>query len=237
MTEPATTAGAPPVLLHASQPRTAQVFGRSATSLMRVGILACLLGLVLLFAGLELYVRSPYVTQVGVPVDQPVPFSHKHHVVDDGIDCRYCHTSVENSSFAGIPASQTCMNCHSQVWARSPVLESVRQSVATGQPLVWNRVDNLPDYVYFDHSIHVQKGVGCSTCHGQVDQMPLTFKTETMQMGWCMECHQHPEQYVRPREEVFNMQWQRPANQAELGLQLVQAYHIQSKISCDTCHR
>ncbi len=204
---------------------------------MRLGIVACLLGVLLVFAGLELYVRSPYVTQVGVPVDQPVPFSHKHHVLDDGIDCRYCHTSVETAAFAGMPPTQTCMNCHSQVWAQSPVLEPVRQSFATGQPIQWNRVTNVPDFVYFDHSIHVQKGIGCSSCHGQVDQMPLTFKAESLQMSFCLECHQHPEQYVRPRQEVFNMSWQPPANQAQEGLRLVHEYGIESKISCSTCHR
>jgi len=204
---------------------------------MRLGIVACLLGVLLVFAGLELYVRSPYVTQVGVPVDQPVPFSHKHHVLDDGIDCRYCHTSVETAAFAGMPPTQTCMNCHSQVWAQSPVLEPVRQSFATGQPMQWNRVTNVPDFVYFDHSIHVQKGIGCSSCHGQVDQMPLTFKAESLQMSFCLECHQHPEQYVRPRKDVFNMSWQPPANQAQEGLRLVHEYGIESKISCSTCHR
>ena len=215
----------------------AQVFGPGATSLARASLVGIALGLALLFGGLELYVRSPYVTEVGQPVQQPIPFSHKHHVSDDGIDCRYCHTTVETSAFAGMPATQTCMNCHSQIWAQSPVLEPVRQSFATGQPIHWNRVHNLPDFVYFDHSIHVQKGIGCSTCHGRVDEMPLTFKAESLQMSWCLECHQDPSHFVRPKEQVFNMAWQAPANQTELGQQLVQLYHIQSRISCDTCHR
>ena len=196
-----------------------------------------MLGIALLFGVLELYVRSPYVTAVGQPVDQPVPFSHKHHVSDEGIDCRYCHTTVENSAFAGMPTTQTCMNCHSQIWAQSPTLEPVRQSFLTGVPIQWNRVNNLADFVYFNHSIHVQKGVGCSTCHGPVDQMPLTYKTQTFQMSFCLDCHQDPTHFVRPRAEVFNMGWQPPANQDELGRTLMQAYHIQSKISCSTCHR
>jgi Cytochrome c7 and related cytochrome c len=215
----------------------AQVFGPGANSLARFTLGGSMLGIALLFGLLELYVRSPYITAVGQPVDQPVPFSHKHHVADDGIDCRYCHTTVENSAFAGMPATQTCMNCHSQVWAQSPILEPVRQSFATGQPIRWNRVNNLADFVYFDHSIHVQKGVGCSTCHGPVDQMPLTYKAQTLQMSFCLDCHQDPARFVRPLDQVFNMAWQPAANQEDVGRQLVQAYHIQSKISCSTCHR
>ena len=215
----------------------AQVFGPGANSFARFTLGGSLLGLGLLFTVLELYVRSPYVTDVGRPVDQPIPFSHKHHVTDDGIDCRYCHTTVENSGFAGIPATQVCMNCHSEIWAQSPALEPVRQSFASGVPIQWNRVTTLPDFVYFDHSIHVQKGVGCSTCHGRVDEMPLTYKTQSMQMSFCLDCHQNPARFVRPKDQVFNMAWQRAADQDQLGRELVEAYHIQSKISCSTCHR
>ncbi|HEV7663825.1 MAG TPA: cytochrome c3 family protein [Chloroflexota bacterium] len=215
----------------------AQVFGPGANSLARLTLGASVLGILLLFGALELYVRSPYVTQVGQPVDQPVPFSHKHHVTDDGIDCRYCHTTVETGAFAGIPPTQTCMNCHSQVWAQSPMLQPVQQSFLSGQPIDWNRVNNLPGFVYFNHSIHIDKGVGCSTCHGRVDQMPLMYKAESFQMSFCLDCHQNPAQFIRPRDQVFNMAWQPPPNQAELGRQLVQAYHVQSQISCSTCHR
>jgi hypothetical protein len=214
-----------------------QIFGRGANLLARLTIFGPVLGLVALFVVVEFLVRSPWATGQGVPVGQAVPFSHKHHVGDDGIDCRYCHTSVEQSSFAGIPPTQTCMNCHSQIWSQSPMLEPVRQSAQTGQPLEWNRVHVLGDFVYFDHSIHVQKGIGCSTCHGQVDQMPLTWKAASLQMGWCLDCHRNPERYVRPREEVFNMNWQPPPNQEELGVRLVHEYAIQSKTSCSTCHR
>jgi len=215
----------------------AQVFGRGANGFARFTLGGSLLGLGVLFVVLEFYVRSPYVTEVGRPVDQPIPFSHKHHVADDGIDCRYCHTTVETSSFAGVPATQVCMNCHAEIWAQSPVLQPVRQSFATGQPIQWNRVHNLPDFVYFDHSIHVQKGIGCSTCHGRVDDMALTFKTQSMQMGFCLDCHDDPARFVRPKDQVFNMAWQPPPNQSELGAQLVREYHIQSKIACSTCHR
>ena len=219
---------------------SAQVFGPGATSLARFGILFAIAGLGLLFVALELYARSPYVTGVGVPVDQPVPFSHKHHVGDDGLDCRYCHTTVESSAFAGMPSSQTCMNCHSQIWAGSPVLEPVRQSVATGIPLQWNRVTQVPGFVYFDHSIHVQKGVGCASCHGQVDQMPLTTQVASLHMEWCLDCHRQPERFVRPREQVFNMTWD-PADegtdQETLGRRLMREYKIQRLTSCSTCHR
>lgn len=214
-----------------------QIFGPSANAISRLTIVGGVAA-VAVAAGLALLVvRSPYATAQGAPIDQPVPFSHKHHVGDDGIDCRYCHTTVEQSSFAGMPSTQTCMNCHSQIWAQSPVLEPVRQSFQSGQPLEWNRVHVLGDFVYFDHSIHVQKGIGCSTCHGQVDQMPLTWKAQSLQMSWCLDCHRNPERYVRPRDQVFNMDYQPPPNQQELGAQLVMEYHIQSKTSCSTCHR
>jgi len=214
-----------------------QVFGPSANTVSRLTLLGAAVALVGL-SGIGLVaVRSSYATGQGLAVDQPVPFSHKHHVGDDGIDCRYCHTSVEHSSFAGLPPTQTCMNCHSQIWSQSPVLEPVRQSFQSGQPMEWNRVHVLGDFVYFDHSIHVQKGIGCTTCHGQVDQMPLTWKAESLQMSWCLECHRNPERYVRPREEVFSMDWRPPPNQQDLGLQLVRQYQIESKTSCSTCHR
>jgi hypothetical protein len=214
-----------------------QVFGRGANTYARATILGGVVGLALLGGAALLFVRSPNVTAVGVPVEQPVPFSHKHHVGDDGIDCRYCHTSVETSSFAGMPPTQTCMNCHSQIWSNSPVLEPVRQSFQSGEPLEWNRVHVLGDFVYFNHSIHVQKGIGCSTCHGQVDAMPRVWKAESLQMSWCLECHRNPERFIRPREEVFNMDWQPPANQEEQGRQLVAAYQVESLTSCSTCHR
>ena len=214
-----------------------QIFHRSANTFSRVSIF----GAVFIAAGavavLGLYVRSPYATGVGVPPQQPIPFSHKHHVGDEGFDCRYCHTSVETSDFAGIPPTQTCMNCHSQIFANASVLEPIRASFQTGKPIEWVRVHNLPDFVYFNHSIHVQKGIGCVTCHGQVDEMPLLAKAQTLQMEWCLDCHRHPEQYVRPREEVFNLHYQPSEPQETLGPKLVQAYGIQIKTDCSACHR
>ena len=181
--------------------------------------------------------RSPYVTRAFEARQQPIQFSHQRHVAGNGLDCRYCHTSVETSAVAGIPPTKTCMNCHGQILANSPYLEPVRTSFATDQSIQWVKVHDLPDFVYFDHSIHVNKGVGCTTCHGQVDQMPLMWTVKTMQMEWCLECHRNPEKYVRPREAVFSSDYRPPANQLELGRQLMADYQIQRRTSCSTCHR
>jgi hypothetical protein len=182
---------------------------------------------------------SPYMTRADTPLDQPVPFSHKHHVGGLGIDCRYCHVSVETSAFAGIPPTETCMTCHSQVWTEAPVLAPVRESWIEQAPLEWNRVHKVPDFVFFNHGIHIQKGIGCATCHGAVDEMPLMSKEHSFYMKWCLECHQDPARYVRPKEEVFNMKYEAPANQAELGKKLVEEYHIQTQQlrDCSMCHR
>lgn len=184
--------------------------------------------------------RSEYVTQANIVRVQPVQFSHEHHVSGLGIDCRYCHTTVEESSFAGIPPTKTCMNCHSQIWANSPYLEPVRESWRTGKAIQWTRVHNLADFVYFNHSIHVNKGIGCVTCHGRIDQMPLTWQQQSLQMEWCLECHRQPERFIRPREYVFSMDWQPPADQIALGQKLVKEYNIPDVAfltSCSTCHR
>jgi Cytochrome c7 and related cytochrome c len=214
-----------------------QVFHPSTNTIAKVSIVGTVFLVAAIVWVLAAIVRSPYLTGVGVVRDQPVPFSHKHHTGDLGIDCRYCHTSVEQSAFAGMPTSETCMHCHSQIFSDSPMLQPVRLSFQTGQPLQWTRVHNLPDYAYFDHSIHIAKGFGCVTCHGQVDQMPLTWRENTLFMEWCLDCHRQPERYVRPVEYVFSMNWQPPADQIALGKQLVAAYHIQSKTNCSDCHR
>lgn len=214
-----------------------QIFHPSTNSISKVTIFGAVFIIAGLFVILGVYVRSPYITGESVIREQPVPFSHKHHVTDDGIDCRYCHTSVEVSSFAGIPSTEICMNCHSQLYTDSPVLAAVRASYQSGEPIHWVRVHDLPDYVYFNHSIHVSKGVGCTTCHGQIDDMPLTWQSASLYMEWCLDCHRNPEQYVRPREEVFNIDYEPPTDQIALGEQLVEAYHIQEKTSCSTCHR
>ena len=215
----------------------AQIFHRSTNTISRVSLFGGIAIIAVLVATLAAINRSSYMTEVGVARSQPVQFSHKHHVSDDGIDCRYCHTSVEDSSFAGIPSTKICMNCHTQIWADSPILAPVRESFRTGKSLEWTRVNNLPGFVYFDHSIHVHKGVGCATCHGRVDQMPLMWREHTLYMEWCLECHRNPERFVRPREQVFSMDWQPPSDQIALGQKLVQQYKIESLTSCSVCHR
>jgi hypothetical protein len=187
-----------------------------------------------------IYARSSYGTDQGLALPQPVPFSHQHHVGVLGIDCRYCHTSVEHSSFAGFPPTKTWMNCHSKIWVGSQMLAPVRDSYRTNQSLRWNRIYNLPGFVYFDHSIHVHKGVGCSTCHGHIDEMPLTYQVPSLLMEWCLDCHRHPEYKVRPRDEVFNMKYEPPGNQVEVGRKLVKEYDIKNPeiiTSCSVCHR
>lgn len=172
------------------------------------------------------------------PIEQPVPFSHKHHVGDDGIACRYCHTSVETSAFAGIPPIQTCMTCHSQLYTQQKALAPLVASWESGKPLHWKRVNKLPDFVYFNHGIHIAKGVGCVSCHGRVDKMPLTRRTASLKMQWCLSCHRHPENHLRPRSEVFSMTW-KAKNQRQLGARLVREYHIdKSRLTdCSVCHQ
>jgi hypothetical protein len=183
-------------------------------------------------------IRSPYGTREGVPIVQPVPFSHEHHVAGLGIDCRYCHTSVETSASAGYPPTRTCMGCHSYVWADSPMLEPVRASWRRREPIAWTRVYDLPDYVFFNHSIHVAKGVGCETCHGRIDRMPVVYKANELTMKWCLDCHRAPERHLRPREEVFTMGYEPSRPQSELGPELKAAYRIRPNLTeCYTCHR
>src|SRR5215831_11544883 len=214
-----------------------QIFRRSANTLSKVsifGLFSLVSGLILLAIVLA---RSSYVTRQEIFVEQPLQFSHMHHVTDDGIDCRYCHTSVETSSFAGIPPTKTCMNCHSVLFANAAFLEPVRASFRDNRPLHWTRVHDLPDFVYFNHSIHVKKGIGCETCHGRIDQMAGIYQVNSLQMEWCLNCHRNPEQYVRPRELVTQMGYVPDGDQLEIGRRLVAEYKIQSLTSCSTCHR
>jgi Cytochrome c7 and related cytochrome c len=217
-----------------------QIFNHSTNFLARLtifGTIFIVVGALWVVAAIN---RSSWNTGAYVEREQPVQFSHKHHSGDDGIDCRYCHTSVETSASAGMPSTQTCMNCHTQIWADSPYLEPVRESYRTNKPIEWTRVHDLPDYVYFNHSIHVNKGVGCSTCHGNVSQMPLMYQASSLQMEWCLSCHRQPEKFVREQKDIYKMDWQPPANQAEVGQQLVQKNKIQDSYvltSCSTCHR
>ena len=215
----------------------AQIFHPSTNTFSKVSIFGAVFfvgGLLWIFNAIE---RSPYVTQAGVVQEQPVPFSHRHHVSQLGIDCRYCHTSVEESNFAGIPSTSTCMTCHSQVHSTAPMLEPVRESWQTQKSIEWVRVHDLPDFVYFNHSIHIKKGVGCETCHGSVGDMALMWREATLHMEWCLECHRQPENFVRPREEIFTLNWEPPIDQSKLGKKLVEEYKIQKLTNCSICHR
>jgi hypothetical protein len=215
----------------------AQVFHPAFNTISRVSIFGGVFILLVLIWILGGIYRSSYVTEADVVRDQPIPFSHKHHVGGLGIDCRYCHTSVEESSFAGMPPTKTCMNCHSVIWADSPMLEPVRHSYRTDTPIHWTRVHHLPGYVYFDHHIHVAKGVGCVNCHGEIDNMPLVAQQATLYMEWCLDCHRHPERAIGPRSEVFNLKWQATGDRLALGRRLVEEYHVQERTDCVDCHR
>jgi len=218
----------------------AQIFHRSTNAFSRITIFGAVVILAFVAWVAVQIDRSAYVTRASMMRDQPVPFSHEHHVGGLGIDCRYCHTTVESSSFANIPPTKTCMNCHSQIWSTSPTLEPVRASFRTGTSIRWTRVYDLPDFVYFNHSIHINKGIGCESCHGRVDRMPLTWQAVSLRMEWCLDCHRQPEKYVRPRESVTTMGYHPAGDQEEIGRRLVKQYGIQDArtlTSCNTCHR
>ncbi len=218
----------------------AQLFHRGANNIAKASmIVALVLGGVVFYAYTQI-ARSSYLTGRYVEKQQPVQFSHKHHVGDDGIDCRYCHTSVETAASAGIPPTQTCMNCHNQLYADQKFLEPITASFRDNKPIKWERVHDLPGFAYFNHSIHVAKGVGCSTCHGEIDNMPAVFQENTLQMEWCLSCHKDPSQFIRPKEEIYNMQWKDSNLTAEERQKLKADYKIRSRellTSCSTCHR
>ena len=217
-----------------------QVFPPRANATSRAVLLAAAgTGPLVLWIGLVL-TRSSFGTAAGVMREQPVPFSHEHHVGRLGIDCRYCHTTVEHAAYAGMPDTKTCMNCHSQIWVGSDVLKPVRDSYSHAEPLHWRRIHNLPGFVYFDHSIHVHKGIGCSSCHGRIDEMPFTYQRASLLMEWCLDCHRQPERHIRPREEVFNMPYQPGDDPARSGVSLCNEYGVKNATqitSCSVCHR
>jgi hypothetical protein len=225
-----------------------QIFHHSTNFLAKLTIFGAIFILLAAVWAVAEVNRSSWNTGQWVERQQPVQFSHKHHVGDDGIDCRYCHTSVEYSNNAGMPPTKTCMNCHTQIWADSPYLEPVRESWRTGKPIEWTRVHDLPDYAYFNHSIHVNKGVGCSSCHGNVANMPIMYQASSLQMEWCLQCHRNPERFLRPKEQIFNTEWRAENTTAEQiaeGRELVKKNHVQVTdkngtnvlTSCSTCHR
>ena len=231
----------------------AQIFHRSTNLISRFSIFGGFVFVAFLGWALYTIALSPWYTRQNYTEQQPVPFSHRHHVGELGIDCRYCHVTVEKSSFAGIPPTQTCMTCHSQIWTNASMLEPVRASYRTNTSLNWVRVNALPDFVYFDHSIHINKGIGCTTCHGPVGDMPLTYRAGTLYMSWCLDCHRQPEKNLRPKSEVFNAFYQPPSrstpvtyngvtytDQLTLGRKLLADYKIHDLTfmqSCSTCHR
>jgi hypothetical protein len=214
-----------------------QIFPRSANALARSSLFGVLS--LVLFVGWLIFtlMRSSWATKQDEFVEQPIQFSHAHHVGGMGIDCRYCHTSVEESAFANIPPTKTCMNCHAQIWSQADMLEPVRESFRSDRSLQWTRVHDLPDFAYFAHASHVNRGIGCSTCHGRVDRMPLMVQASSLQMEWCLDCHRDPAKYVRPQEEIFNAAWEPPADQMEKGAALVREYGLKPSTSCSTCHR
>ncbi len=215
-----------------------QIFPPNANAFARWALLGGGAFVVVLIIALPIYARTIN-NAVGVPVAQPVAFQHNLHVAQLGIDCRYCHTTVEVAAAATVPDTQTCMSCHSQIRVGTPELAVVAASWELDTPIPWNKVHNLPDYAYFNHSAHVNSGVGCSTCHGQIDQMAGIWKNESLTMGWCMDCHREPERFLRPRSEVFNMAYVPPTDQRTLGLELVAAYHVSHEklYQCSVCHR
>ena len=217
-----------------------QVFPKKANAWSKASVLTIVFVLLSLGWVVLTIQRSDFVTSANEFVEQPVQFSHQHHAGAIGIDCRYCHTSVEVSPSAGIPPTKTCINCHSQIWATSPYLEPVRASFRDDKPLTWIRVHDMPDFVYFNHSIHVTKGVGCETCHGRVDKMPLMMQKTSLQMEWCLNCHRDPSPFVRPLEEITTMGYVPAESQSVLGPKLVEKYKIAGAkhlTSCSVCHR
>ena len=215
----------------------AQIFHPAFNTISKVSVFGAVFFLAAGMWAWDRMLRSPYTTQVEVARHQPVPFSHKHHVAGLGIDCRFCHTSVEEGAFAGVPPTKTCMSCHSLVWNEAPILEPVRESFRMDVPIEWTRVHDLPDFTYFDHSIHVAKGIGCSSCHGKVDEMPLMWRTETLDMGWCLECHRDPVANVRPRDKIFDMEFDPASQTREEREALAALYDIASLTNCSVCHR
>jgi hypothetical protein len=216
-----------------------QIFGPAANSVARVLLLSILVAPFLAIGLGYAVMRSQYITGASITRDQPVPFSHEHHVTALGLDCRYCHSSVERSAVAGVPPTETCMTCHSQLYTQAQMLAPVRTSLAENRPIRWQRVNVLPDYVYFDHSIHIAKGVGCTTCHGPVGTMALMRQAQSLTMGWCLNCHRDPTPYLRERSAVFDPEWKPAAQQEEEGKKRLIAYLIDNKhlTDCSTCHR
>ena len=216
-----------------------QIFHRSSNTLARVSILGGLFIVGALSFAVYGYMTGDYTTQVNVARDQPVRFSHEHHVAGLGIDCRYCHTTVESSNFAGIPATKICMTCHSQIWTNAAMLAPVRKSLADNTPIPWTRVAKLPDYVFFRHDIHIAKGVACVECHGRIDRMPLTYRAKAFTMQFCIDCHRDPAPHLRPKDHVTDMAWKPPADARKEGEKIAahEGIRFGELTHCYVCHR
>ena len=215
----------------------AALFPPWANTVVRATLVAAGCTLVGVPVALMAWVRTPNATRRYQPVAQPIAFDHRIHVTGQRIDCRYCHFSVERAASAGIPPSTTCVACHSDTWMSSKELALVRSSLTTGQPIRWNRVNALPDFVYFNHAIHVAKGVGCETCHGRVDRMAAVYQAAPLTMSWCVDCHRDPASHLRPLSEITTMDWTPPVPQRALGEELVRENNVRSLTNCTTCHR
>jgi hypothetical protein len=213
------------------------LFPPSSNRTIRLALGFGALTLVLVPILLIIWVRTPLVTGQHSAPAQPVAFDHQLHVTGFRIDCRYCHNTVERTAPAGMPSTQTCIPCHNQVWRDGPYFAPVRQSLATGRPIPWVRVNGLPDYVFFNHAIHVGKGVGCESCHGRVDRMRQVEQAEPLTMGWCLDCHRNPEANLRPVSEMTTMGYQPAGSQQVLGARLAREYRVERLVTCTACHR
>ena len=215
----------------------AQIFHPSLNVLAKLSIALVVFTVGGTLLAWDSFLRSDYVTGVNDAVEQPIPFSHRHHVGGMGIDCRYCHHTVEDGRYAGIPSSKVCMTCHSLIWTDAAMLEPMRDSFRNDEPMRWRRVHDLPDFVYFDHSVHIAKGIGCSSCHGEVDTMPLIQKSETLSMSWCLSCHEDPAPFVREREDITAMGWLPRHVSEDRRAELCDRNDVQSLTNCSVCHR
>jgi hypothetical protein len=222
--------------MHA-QPAMASLFRPAHNTLARLSLLVVVAGALGTIGGLMVYVRTPLARGMQDPIEQPIQFDHRHHTRDEGIDCRFCHATVDRSPHASVPSTQLCLNCHSQIWNHSPLLDHLRRSFIEGRPIVWQKVNDTPDFVYFNHAIHVNKGVGCVSCHGRIDQMAAVEKAYPLTMSFCLDCHRNPERFLRPVEEVTNMDWRPEGNPADVGFALAEQNQVHTRTSCTTCHR
>jgi hypothetical protein len=214
----------------------AQIFPKWTNKLpVAIGIGGVILAIVLVWG--VWYYFSPKYTDVGYRPVQPVPYSHKLHAGDLGIDCRYCHTTVEVSAWANVPPTQTCMNCHKLILPESEKLLPVRESYATGRPIEWVRVHHIPDFAYFNHSAHLRAGVGCASCHGNIAQMEVVQQVQPLSMGWCLDCHRNPDMHLRPHDQITNMEWTPPEDQMSFAKRIKEELQIKPPVDCSGCHR